>query len=149
MRLNTLSASFLISRIGCSFGILASISTTANKLPLRSRLRFRRKRGAMRHWSLGNGSGRYQRCDSRSRGFTGAGIQRLFPAKSHCKYLALNAFYSHSPNSETFSPVANRRIDRRRAHIPSTTYGKMTPSCSCRGTYSVSSTWEFPDRADQ
>ena len=79
-----------------------------NEIP---RLRFRRKRGAMRHWSLGNGSGRYQRCDSRSRGFTGAGIQRLFPAKSHCKYLALRCFLFTLPHNETFSPVANRRID--------------------------------------
>src|SRR5271165_3842194 len=44
-----------------------------NQIP---RLEFRRERGAARHRSLGNGSGRYQRHDSRPRGFTGAGVQR-------------------------------------------------------------------------
>src|SRR4029077_16105531 len=44
-----------------------------NQIP---RLGFRRERGAARHRSLGNGSGRYQRHDSRPSGFTGAGVQR-------------------------------------------------------------------------
>src|SRR6516225_8033227 len=44
-----------------------------NQIP---RLEFRRERGAARHRSLGDGSGRYQRHDSRPRGFTGAGVQR-------------------------------------------------------------------------
>jgi len=44
-----------------------------NQIP---RLHFRRERGAARHWDLGNRSGRYQRHDSRPRGFTGAGVQR-------------------------------------------------------------------------
>src|SRR5271165_4058840 len=44
-----------------------------NQIP---RLQFRRERGAARYRSLGNGSGRYQRHDSRPRDFTRAGVQR-------------------------------------------------------------------------
>src|ERR1700732_80638 len=46
-----------------------------------------------------------------------------------------------------FAP--HRRTERRGAHHSSTTYGKTTPSRSCRGIHNVNSTGEFPDRTDQ